>query len=171
MSVASVELRTARLLLRRVRADDLDALHRIMADDQVMQYWSTPPHASLDDTRRWLEPMLSAAPGESDEFVLEHAGEVIGKLGAWRLPEIGFYLRRDRWGQGLAREALDAFVRHAASKRIPHLTADVDPLNEACLKLLSGAGFRETGRASATYVVGGRVCDSVYLQLDLATAG
>jgi RimJ/RimL family protein N-acetyltransferase len=168
MGAGSIELRTPRLRLRRARPDDLDAMHRIMADAEVMQYWSTPPHTSLADTRRWLKPMLSSTP-ESDEFVVEHAGEVIGKLGAWRLPEIGFYLRRDCWGRGFAAEALAAFVHHAASKGVSHLTADVDPLNGACLKLLTGAGFRETGRASATYVVADRVCDSVYLRLDLQT--
>ena len=47
------------------------------------------------------------------------------------------------------------------------LTADVDPLNGACLALLTSAGFEETGRELATYTVGSRVCDSVYLRLDL----
>ncbi|HEY1750495.1 MAG TPA: GNAT family N-acetyltransferase [Caulobacteraceae bacterium] len=161
------QLRTARLLMRRARPDDLQALHAIMSDPEVMRYWSTPPHASLDETRRFLEAMLSAPPRESDEFVIEHAGEVIGRLGAWRLPEIGFYLRRDCWGRGFAAEALAGFIHYAGSRGVPCLTADVDPLNLACLKLLAAAGFRETGRASATFVVAGRTCDSVYLRLDI----
>ena len=43
----------------------------------------------------------------------------------------------------------------------------MDPLNTASLALLTRAGFRETGREAATYRVGDRVCDSVYLRLDL----
>jgi len=153
--------------MRRARADDLEALHAIMSDAGVMRYWSTPPHVSLRETREFLEVMLSSPPLESDEFIVEHAGEVIGKLGAWRWPEIGFYLRRDCWGRGFATEALDGFIRYAASSGVSCLTADVDPLNLASLKLLTAAGFRETGRASATFVIGGRTCDSVYLRLDL----
>ncbi len=168
MSKRPTELKTSRLLLRRARPDDLDAIHAIMADVETMRYWSTPPHTSREETGRWLEAMLSADPAGNDEFVLEHEGVVIGKLGAWRLPEIGFFLRRDHWGQGFASEALDGFVRYMASQGVGHLTADVDPLNRACLDLLTKAGFRETGRASGTFRLGERLCDSVYLRLDLA---
>ena len=168
MDARAIELTTARLRLRRARPDDLDAIHRIMADDETMRYWSTLPHSSPEETGRWFKSMLSAGPERGDEFIIEHEGEVIGRIGAWRFPEIGYFLRRDHWGRGFASEALDAFVDYAASKGVAFLTADVDPLNISSLNLLRSAGFRETGRASATYTVGGRVCDSVYLQLDLA---
>jgi hypothetical protein len=36
------------------------------------------------------------------------AGDVIGKAGAWALPEVGFLLHPDYWGQGLAQEAMRA---------------------------------------------------------------
>jgi len=165
------ELRTPRLRLRRARASDLAAIHAIMSDPETMRYWSTLPHSTLDETRLWLDSMLVAdAAGDSDEFVIEHDGELIGKLGAWRLPEIGFYLRRDRCGQGFASEALAAYIAYVAAKGVTHLTADVDPLNAACLALLARAGFVETGREAATFTVGDRVCDSVYLRLDLPRA-
>jgi [ribosomal protein S5]-alanine N-acetyltransferase len=168
MTVRAIELRTARMRLRRARPADLEAIHAIMADEETMRYWSTPPHASREETRRWLDSMLSADPETGDEFVLELDGELIGKLGAWRLPEIGFFLRRDHWGKGLASEALDGFVRYIASTGVTFLTADVDPLNTACLDMLIAAGFRETGRELATFTIGSRVCDSVYLRLNLA---
>jgi len=158
---------TPRLLLRRARPADLAAIHRIMSDAETMRFWSTPPHATLDQSRAWLDKMLAADPADSDEFILEQDGRLIGKLGAWRLPEIGFFLDRDHWGQGFAAEALDAFIHYAAARKFPYLTADVDPLNTASLALLTRAGFRETGREAATYRVCDRVCDSVYLRLDL----
>jgi RimJ/RimL family protein N-acetyltransferase len=168
MSLRPAELITARLRLRRALLSDLDAFHVIMSDPETMRYWSSLPHATRDVTALWLNDTIAAeGAGESDEFVIEHEGEVIGKLGAWRLPEVGFFLRRDRWGKGLAREALDAFIQHAKGRGVSRLTADVDPLNTACLALLTKVGFREYGRASMTYIVGSRVCDSVYLGLDL----
>lgn len=160
-------LKTPRLLLRRARPNDLAAIHRIMADAEAMRFWSTPPHGDLGETRAWLDKMIAADPADSDEFVIEKGGELIGKLGAWRIPEIGFFLARDHWRQGYAAEALDAFIVYAADREFPCLTADVDPLNTASLDLLTRAGFRETGREAATYTVGDRVCDSVYLRLDL----
>lgn len=167
MSDKATQLASPRLVLRRARADDLDAIHRIMSDDETMLHWSTPPHATREQTRLWLDSMILADPALSDDFILEEGGDVIGKLGAWKLPEIGFFLRRDRIGQGLASEALDLFVRYIASRNVPFLTADVDPLNLSSLKLLKRAGFVETGTAAGTFAVGNRLCDSVYLRLDL----
>ena len=159
-------LRTERLVLRRAAPKDLKALHEIMADPETMRFWSTPPHPDRETTRLWLESMIAAPPETSDDFIIELDGVAVGKLGAWRMPEIGFLLARRHWGQGYAAEALSAFVAHAFIDRTDHLVADVDPRNEACLTLLSRAGFRETHRASRTWKVGETWCDSVYLRLD-----
>ncbi|MCS6759306.1 MAG: GNAT family N-acetyltransferase [Candidatus Devosia euplotis] len=46
-----MDLRTARLLLRRPTLDDLDAFFEIMSNPSAMRYWSTLPHANLSVTR------------------------------------------------------------------------------------------------------------------------
>lgn len=159
---------TKRLRMRRVQLGDLNAIHGIMSEPETMRFWSTPPHATLEETERWFASMLEGdRAGDSDEFILEHQGDVIGKLGAWRLPEIGFLIRRDHWGRGLASEALTRFISYAQDLDLGCLTADVDPRNTACLRVLAKCGFHETGRAKATYVVGGQTCDSVFLKLGL----
>jgi ribosomal-protein-alanine N-acetyltransferase len=160
------EIRTARLTLRRARIDDLDAIHAVLGDPRAMRFWSTPPHAGLAETRLWLESMIDAPAGASDDYVVEHEGRVIGKAGCHRLPDIGFILHPDYWGQGLAREALEAVIARLFSKYpMDALTADVDPRNAASLGLLKGLGFVETGRAKGTWQVGEESCDSVYLAL------
>jgi len=158
-------IRTERLLLRRAKPGDLDAMHAVLSDPRAMRYWSTPPHETIDETRAWLDDMIAAPADVSDDFVIEFEGAVIGKMGCWQLPEIGFILHPRVWRQGIGREALHAllpwmFARHA----VPAITADVDPRNTASLALLSGAGFRETGRAERTWFVAGEWCDSVYLE-------
>lgn len=147
--------------------DDAPALYAIMADAETMQFWSTLPHASVATTAQFLADMLAAPADESDEFVVEFSGRLIGKLGGWRLPEIGFFFARDVWGQGLAHEAMTAFIAHRAASGSKHLTADVDPRNERCLALLARVGFTETGRGVSTWLVGETWCDSVYLRLEL----
>lgn len=161
-------LRTERLVLRRATPGDLDALHAIMSDPETMRFWSTPPHADRDTTRAWLDSMIAAPAEASDDFIIDLDGVAIGKLGAWRIPEIGVLLSRRHWGRGYAAEALAAFVAHAFDGRTDHLIADVDPRNAACLALLGRAGFQETHRAARTWNVGGVWCDSVYLRLDRA---
>ena len=143
-----VELLTPRLRLRRATMADLGAMHAVLSDARAMRYWSSPPHADLAQTRDWLGKMIAAAPDASDDFVIEFQGKVIGKAGFWRVPEIGYILHPDHWGQGLATEALSAVVAHVfATRPIEAVTADVDPRNTASLKLLLRLGFVETHRA------------------------
>jgi ribosomal-protein-alanine N-acetyltransferase len=160
------EIRTERLLLRRARPDDLHGLNAVFRDPQAMRYWSSTPHPDLATTTEWLDGMLTLDPAESDDFIVELDGQVIGKAGAWKLPEVGYIIGPDHWGKGYAREAMAAFIAYAFEHRTDHLTADVDPRNERSLALMARLGFRETHRAARTWNVGGEWCDSVYLRLD-----
>jgi RimJ/RimL family protein N-acetyltransferase len=132
-----------------------------------MTYWSTPPHTDIAETREWLESMMAIDPGEGEDFVIEAEGRVIGKAGLYRFPEIGFALHPDAWNQGFAREALRAVLARAfAEHKLSAVEADVDPRNEASLRLLAGLGFVEVGRAKRTWLIADRWCDSVYLRLN-----
>ena len=165
-----MELVTARLKLRRAAAGDLDAFYEILSNPTAMRYWSTAPHENREQTQGWLDAMMADGPPESEDFVIEFEGRVIGKAGCWRVPEIGYILHPSCWGQGFAAEACTAVITHVfATTDAPAITADVDPRNEASLRLLARLGFAETGRAAATYEVAGEVSDSVYLALPRPT--
>ena len=156
---------TDRLILRRARMADLDDVHAMLSHPAAMRYWSTPEHETLDESRSWLAGMVAGAPGE-DDFLIEHQGRVIGKAGAWRLPEVGFLLHPDHWGKGLAHEAMTAVIAHLfAAHDVTELTAEADPRNAASLRLLARLGFVETGRATRTMQWRDEWCDSVYLAL------
>jgi RimJ/RimL family protein N-acetyltransferase len=160
------EILTPRLKLRRARASDLDDLHAVFGNALAMRYWSTPPHAHLHQTRAFVDAMMAAPAEESDDFVVEHKSRVIGKAGCWRIPEVGFILHPDHWGQGLAHEALAAVIERAFARfPIAALEADVDPRNAASLGLLKKLGFEEVRRAERTTKVGAEWFDSVYLSL------
>ena len=163
---ATEEIRTERLLLRRPRPEDVHGLHAVFSDPQAMRYWSSVAHPDLATTQAWLDDMLSIDPATSDDFIVELDGQVIGKAGAWKLPEVGYIIGTAHWGKGYAREAMAAFIAYAFEHRIDHLTADVDPRNERSLALMARLGFRETHRAPRTWHIGGEWCDSIYLRLD-----
>lgn len=160
-------IQTARLTLRRATWDDLDATHRLFSNPVVMRYWSRPEHETLEETRRWLRELVEPGP-DSLDFLIEKDGVVIGKAGAWRLPEIGYLLHPDHWGQGLAQEAMTAVIAHLQRIRpeLTHLIAEVDPRNTASLRLLTRLGFVETGRAERTMQWRDEWCDSIYLRRD-----
>lgn len=153
---------TDRLVLRPARMDDLHALHAVFTRPEAMTWWSSPPHETLEQTREWLESMIAHQHSGLD-FLIEHDGQVIGKAGFWRAPEIGYILHPGYWGQGLGREAVVAVLdRLFAVSDHDEATADVDPDNAASIRLLEGLGFRRTGFAERTWNVGGEWKNSYF---------
>ena len=157
---------TDRLVLRRARWEDLDAMHAVLSHPAAMRYWSSLPHASIDETREWLRSMIEADPAENEDYVIELGGRVIGKAGCYRLPEIGYILHPDHWGCGYATEALRAVIPLVFGRHeVEAIKADIDPRNQASIRLLEKLGFTITGRAERTWEIGGQYYDSVYLEL------
>jgi len=162
-------IRTPRLILRRAVASDLTAMHAVLSDDRAMTYWSTAPHTDIETTRAWIDDMIATPHELGDDFVIDLDGTAIGKIGTYRLPEIGFILASDCWGRGYASEAMVAFLDHIfARPEVDHLIADVDPRNAGSLGLLTRHGFAETHRAKGTWDTHIGLCDSVYLRLERA---
>jgi [ribosomal protein S5]-alanine N-acetyltransferase len=157
---------TERLVLRRAREEDLEAMHAVLSDPIATRYWSTPPHTDVEQTREWLAAMIEAVPGVREDFVVELEGRVIGKAGCFQLPEIGYILHPAHWGRGYATEALRAVIPYVfAHHPIPALRADIDPRNAASIRLLTKLGFTLSGRATRTWHIAGEWCDSLYYEL------
>jgi ribosomal-protein-alanine N-acetyltransferase len=165
---------TERLILRRMTLADAPDLFALMSDSETMQYWSTLPHAKLEETQGFIrETQAAVADGSADDFLITGNGNgaVMGKVGLWRGCELGILLGRAYWGQGFAQEALRAVVARGFARGHPAIVADVDPRNAGSLKLLGRLGFRKTGEAKATYLIGQDWTDSVYLSLSAADYG
>jgi RimJ/RimL family protein N-acetyltransferase len=163
---AAVELITERLRLRRPVVADLPRMHAILSDPRATAFWATLPHQALEESEAFLNGMIEGAPPVAEEFVVEHQGELIGKVGLWRFPEIGFIFDPAYWGRGLAFEAVRPVLDRAFGVHgLPAVDADVDPRNAAALRLLGRLGFEEVGRAERTVRIGDAWCDSVYLRL------
>ena len=161
-----MQIPTERLLLRRLHLDDLEAAFEIMSNPVAMRYWSTLPHADRDVTQTWLEKKLARNAEGGHSFFIEHQRRVIGEVGAGRLPDFGFMIHPDHWGQGFATEASTAFIHYAFTETpATDLRADVDPRNAASLKVLHKLGFVVTGTAERTFLLGDEWCDSIYLTL------
>jgi [ribosomal protein S5]-alanine N-acetyltransferase len=109
-------LETPRLLLREFRDDDADALALILSDAETMRYYPAP----LD--RAGVQEWITRNQRRYAEYghglwamILRSSGELIGDCGITaqdvdgaREVEIGYHVRRDLWGKGLATEAAHA---------------------------------------------------------------
>ncbi len=159
-------IRTERLTLRRAVVGDLANLHEVMRHPLAMRYWSTPPHPDLATTSAWLARLLAQDPATSVEFAVVLDGRVIGTAGGGTLPEVGYILHPDHWGKGLAQEAMRAVIAYAfAIHPLDHLMADVDPRNDASIRLLKRLGFELSGHADNTFCINGEWTHSDYYRL------
>ena len=106
-------LRTERLSLREFVTQDADALSRILSDAETMRYYPAPyDRAGVEE---WIARNIQRYHDDGVglwAMELTKTHELIGDCGILlqevdgeRLYEIGYHLRRDLWGQGLATEA------------------------------------------------------------------
>lgn len=162
-----LELRTPRLHLRPLAVSDAPALHGGLSDPETMRWWSRGPHTSLEETLVAVRRNASRNDVQSVAITLRDAPE--DALG-WvilmdRKPgvlELGYFLRPDAQGRGLAREAVGAMVGHAFMTRgVRRVFADTDPDNVASRRLLEALGFTLEGRLRARWETHIGVCDSV----------
>ncbi|MCJ8155806.1 GNAT family N-acetyltransferase [Sphingomonas sp. LaA6.9] len=148
-------LRTERLVLRPLVEGDAEAMHIAMSDVDLMHWWSSAPHRTLERTREYVA--ANAAEGAWLTWAItEDGGEALGwvVLGEHRegIRELGYILRRDRWGRGYAHEAASAVLDHAfGAMKLRRVFADVDPENAASVGLLKRLGFRQEGHLRAEW--------------------
>jgi [ribosomal protein S5]-alanine N-acetyltransferase len=109
-------LETHRVILRELVAGDVDALARVLSDPETMRHYPAPyDRAGVEG---WIARCQERYRDDDVALwgmVLKSSGELIGDCGIIRQEvegehffEIGYHLRRDLWGQGLATEAATA---------------------------------------------------------------
>lgn len=148
------ELKTSRLLLRPIGPADFDAVRLYAADAALTRYMIFFPHTSEEETASFLQN-AAAEWDSSSPAVLEFAvvldGDLIGGVSLYLREdglreeegELGWILRRDCRGKGLACEAARAVVRFARDTLgLTGLTAHCDARNEPSRRLMERLGMR-----------------------------
>lgn len=143
-----------RLLMRPQSADDVEALHEAYHDADLMTWWSSPPHATLEETRAYLWDRTMPSEWRGWVMVERASGAVIGTLAAGAkgragVSEIGYLLTRRFWGKGFAREGVSRLIDLLFAEGNRRVWADVDPDNAASNRLLEALGFTLEGRLRA----------------------
>jgi RimJ/RimL family protein N-acetyltransferase len=115
MSVRII-LETSRLTLREFRPEDADAFARIICDAETMRFYPLPFHRK--DADLWIGRNLRryeqnghglwAIESKSTGELVGDCGMTFQQVDSEVLPEIGYHLRRDQWGNGYATEAAQA---------------------------------------------------------------
>ncbi|KAK3329313.1 GNAT domain-containing protein [Apodospora peruviana] len=114
---------TSRLVLRAFREDDLQALHVLRTQPEVM-VWTLQgrPDADLAATKKILDKHYVPPGTDGQRFqwavCLRETGELVGFGGivnfegsGWGWPEAGYLFNKDFWGKGFATEFVRALLK------------------------------------------------------------
>lgn len=162
LSPATVE--TPRLLLRPMCSDDVEPMLALFGDPRFMAAFDASPFDEAQ-TRAWVERNLEHQERHGFglfTIVERSTGEVIGDCGFEVMElegmvetELGYDLRADRWGQGLATEAASAAIAFADSdlglRRLVSLVREGNDQSARVAERIGMALERTLDRDGVTY--------------------
>jgi ribosomal-protein-alanine N-acetyltransferase len=149
-------IETPRLLLRSWSYTDLPAAAEVYGDPEVMRFIGAGAPLSLEAMAAMIDRWSrhEAAHGFTLWALVERAtGELLGDCGLIHLDggpeiEVGYRLRRDRWGLGYATEAARACVAHGfEALGLDRVCGVTHPANVASQRVLQKCGMRDLGIA------------------------
>jgi RimJ/RimL family protein N-acetyltransferase len=146
-------LKSARLGFRCWKEDDLPLAMELWGDPEVGAWVGGPfsPEAVQERLAREIAGMRVHGFQYWPIFLIE-SGRHAGCAGlqiydeAEKVYELGYHLRRDAWGQGLAKEAAQAVIEYGFQELgAESLFAGHHPMNEKSRRVLLSLGFTYTG--------------------------
>jgi len=176
-------LGTERLTLRLMTPADVDDVHSYQSREDVSRYLLFGPR-SRDEVAAKLVTYATATTLANDGDVLELAVELHASPGAGARvignsyfqiasvknsrAEIGWTLHPDFMGQGYATEAAEAVLGLAFDRlRLHRVCAELDPRNDASIRLCRRLGMREEAHFVADlWFKGGWADTGTYAILD-----
>jgi RimJ/RimL family protein N-acetyltransferase len=146
-------LTTERLLLRRPRPDDAEAIFaRYASDPAVTRLVGWPTHTRVDDTRAFLQfdaGQWERSPAGTYLIEARDGGRLLGSTGfLFETPYramTGYVVAPDAWGQGVATEALSAIVGVAHPLGVRRLFALCHYEHRASARVLEKCRFSLEG--------------------------
>ncbi len=158
--------------LSGIRRTDKAALLEHLNSKDVYNTTLTIPHPYLEaNADWWIEKRIEHTSRLSKEVsfaIRDTDSKLIGvvsadnlELGATHRAEIGYWLAKAYWGQGIMTDAVRAFVEYAFNElELVRLTAHVFELNIGSARVLEKNGFKLEGRFRKHFQKDGKLLDA-----------
>lgn len=152
------EIETKRLRFRLWRESDAEALFKYASDPDVGPRAGWPPHQSVEESLKVIKDIFSN--GHTWALELKKTGEPIGCMGYYDVgesnieigpedAELGYWIAKPYWNQGLCTEALRAMIDWCFNKKgFQVLWSDFFVDNPASGRVMEKCGFRDTGETN-----------------------
>ncbi|MEV4173448.1 GNAT family N-acetyltransferase [Nonomuraea sp. NPDC049709] len=143
-------VQTARMVLSRVTADDLDAVHEIHSDPRTSVYHPSGPVTDLESSRAMLELWIDdwtergigywAARPLGEPLVLGFGGLRRAIVDGDEVLNLYYRFRPSAWGHGYAVELVQAALQ--IGKELGTVVAVIRDINEPSRRVAERAGMR-----------------------------
>jgi [ribosomal protein S5]-alanine N-acetyltransferase len=146
------EIKTERLLLRRVIKEDIGQIFKMRSDKNVMKFIGKNPITTMQEATDFFNLVNDSLENNTGitwaMSLKEFPGKLIGTIGLWRLikehfrAEIGYMLLAEYWKKGLSKEAVLKVIEFGFNEMKLHsIEAHIHPRNTASATLLESTGF------------------------------
>jgi ribosomal-protein-alanine N-acetyltransferase len=111
------DIKTERLLLRKIMPDDAEMMYKWMSDPDVIKYEDWTPHQNAEYTRGYIIHVFGNYTSvQSYNWGIQLDDELIGHIVVVDISDrkgtIGYYLRKDYWSKGYMTEAVRAIIKY-----------------------------------------------------------
>ncbi len=170
-------IETDRLILRRYKIEDADAMYKNWASDsEVTKFLTWQPHSSVYVSRSIIEDWLKEYSDEKYyqwAIVLKDNGnEPIGDISVVHMNEdismvhIGYCLGRAWWRRGIMSEALKAVTDFMFDTvEVNRVESRHDPMNPNSGKVMQKCGMKYEGTLRSADRNNQGICDACYYAL------
>ncbi len=146
------EIKTARLLLRKLTNEDAIEIFKLRSDENVMRFIDKERAATIVDAETFINRIIQSLnnnDGITWAITLNEAPHIlIGTIGYWRLikehfrAEIGYMLNPGYWKKGIMKEALLKVIDIGFNVlKLHSIEAHINPENGASAGILTSTGF------------------------------
>ncbi|MEP7236929.1 MAG: GNAT family N-acetyltransferase [Ferruginibacter sp.] len=170
------EIKTKRLLLRKMTDADGPEIQFLRSDDTVMKYIDREKTKTVEEAVAFIQKVNTNV--DNNESIMwaialqENPDKLIGNIGFWRIinqhyrSEIGYMLHPGFWNKGIMKEALLAAVDFGFNTMKLHsIEAHINPDNAASGFVLEKAGFVREAYFKEDFCFRGKFIDTAIYSL------
>jgi ribosomal-protein-alanine N-acetyltransferase len=166
------ELKTERLLLRKLVKTDAKEMFFLRSNEDVLRFLGREPTTSVEEAEEFIDRInKNIDTNESILWGIAFSNDplaVIGTICFWNIKpehyrgEIGYLLHPDQWRKGIMKEAINAVLDYGFDVVGFHsIEASLSSRNIASSTVLERTGFVKEGHFKESYYFRGEFDDAV----------
>jgi len=171
------ELKTERLLLRKLEITDANEMFFLRSNENVLRYIGREPTKTITEAEEFINKInKSVDVNESILWGISFLNDpslIIGTICFWNIQkehyraEIGYILHPDHWRKGIMKEAINAVVDYGFSILGLHsIEALLNHENIGSSSVLESTGFIKEGHIKENFYFNGKFSDTaIYSKL------